>query len=889
MPTVTVPKSTLRSFNKLFTDEELNSLLFDFGLEVDEVTETEFKIEVPNNRHDLLCTNGIVQALQAYLDIKCYEDVDVRDAGLLVSADCKSRPFVACAVIQNIVLGQDGYGELIKYQEMLGTSLGKHRQIVAIGLHDFDTIAFPLRYTEVPPSEATFRPLGFDASVKGESMREALKDVPQGRYCSLLGDVYPVLLDRDGSILSLPPVINSEHSKISPATRNVFVDVTGTSFCKVNAALKHLLYNFRGEGVLSVTVNGKTTPVFSNLKFQFTVAEISAELGLRLTEEEACAYFRRMMHRASRDGPYIAVRVSDARSDVLHKVDLVEDIAIAHGFNNFERMLPAMPCVGAFLPVNAFVDKLRMECALLGFLEAQCLVLEQKTSPDQVHIASCRSAETQALRSSLLPGLLKSVSANLHAELPIRIFEAGDVVDGVENKRELCGVVAGKTAKIEEVQGALTQLLRKCHVVHEYKEEACSFYYPGRAGAAQVGGVCVAHFGIVSGDVCRLHRVPLACASFKVDKHAFLVAYNGKNYRGCQHNGDTETVEKAFVEGLVETGLIKACNGCPAKIGLQRCSRTDAGVHAAMNVFVAKTSEDPGDAEALRSVLAARDIHVYGAVRVSKHFNVMRACDSRVYEYFVPTFFLGGATHAEDLKNFAEGGDLDDVRAFRLGDVGGVAAVFKNYVGTREYHNFTTSKNERGTQRYIRAVDVDLVERDGIEYARVSLHGQGFLYNQVRKMVGHAVEHVRYAADGDFFRPFGAERTRVSTAPAQFLLLERPLFCAYNGSPRRVHAPIAVDEEALLSTKERIVYAEILRPENVCHFFQWAFRAACVALGVPLPIQARADAVSHEIGAMQRDALGVAEAAPHSPDDFGGPQAEHRDRGVVKREHGEGR
>lgn len=372
-------------------------------------------------------------------------------------------------------------------------------------------------------------------------------------------------------------------------------------------------------------------------------------------------------------------------------------------------------------------------------------------------------------------------------------------------------------------------------------------------------------------------------------KHAFLVAYNGKNYRGCQHNGDTETVEKAFVGGLVETGLVKACNACPAKIGLQRCSRTDAGVHAALNVFVAKTCEDPGDAEALRSALAARDIHVYGAVRVSKHFNVMRACDSRVYEYFVPTFFLGGATHEADLKNFAEGGDLDDVRAFRLGDVGSVASVFRNYVGTREYHNFTTSKNERGTQRFIRAVDVVLVEHGGFEYARVSLHGQGFLYNQVRKMVGHAVEHVRYAADGDFFRPFGAERVRVSTAPAQFLLLERPLFGAYNGSPRRAHAPIAVDEEALQSAKERLVYAEVLRPENAHHFFQWAFRTACVALGIALPAPARAGAASHELRAVQRDALRAAEAAPHAPDDLGGPQAEQRDRGVVERERGEGR
>eukprot|EP00866_Antonospora_locustae_P001697 jgi/Antlo1/1697/2605 len=517
MPTVSVSKSILRSFNRLLADEELSTLLFDFGLEVDEVTDSAFKIEVPNNRYDLLCTNGIIQALQAYLSIKCYEDVHIQNSELLVVADCHLRPYIACAVIKNIVLDEEGYSQLIKYQEMLGTSLGKNRELVAIGLHDLDKITFPLQYTEVSPTEASFQPLNFDSSVDGEMLCDALENTPQGKFCSLLGDKYPVLLNSDGRILSLLPVINSEHSRISPATKNIFVDVTGTCFHKVNTALKHLIYNFRGDSVLSVKVNGNLTPVFSNLKFKFDLSEINAELGLRLTEDDACTYLRRMMHSTDQSGSEITVSVSDARSDILHKVDLIEDIAVAHGFNNFERTLPATQCIGTLLPLNAFADKLKAECAILGFLETQCLVLEQITSPDQVSITSCRSAETQTLRSSLLPGLLKSISANLHAELPIRLFEAGDVIDGVENKRELCAVIAGKTAKIEEVQGALTQLLRKCHIVHEYDEEACSFYYPRRAGSARVGDVCVARFGIVSSDLCQQYHVPLACASFKMD------------------------------------------------------------------------------------------------------------------------------------------------------------------------------------------------------------------------------------------------------------------------------------------------------------------------------------------------------------------------------------
>lgn len=304
-------------------------------------------------------------------------------------------------------------------------------------------------------------------------------------------------------------------------------------------------------------------------------------------------------------------------------------------------------------------------------------------------------------------------------------------------------------------------------------------------------------------------------------KYAFLVAYNGKGYHGCQFNRDTETVEKAFVDALVATGAVKVCNNDPAKISLQRCSRTDAGVHAALNVFVAKTSEEPRVAD-LRAFFATRGIHVFDAVRVPKSFLAQRACDSRVYEYFIPAFALAPGTYASDRD--APAWDF----ALAAPDLRGLENLLQNYVGTRDYRNFTSAKNERGTLRHIKSVAVaEPLARDGVFYVKVTFHGQSFLYNQIRKMIAHAVECVRYGADFD--APFGTAACRVLVAPSQFLLLERPVFDSYN--ERGGHAPIRVGDDVFAAVKDALVYAEVLDRRNVAAFAEWLGHAATVRLG----------------------------------------------------------
>ena len=195
-------------------------------------------------------------------------------------------------------------------------------------------------------------------------------------------------------------------------------------------------------------------------------------------------------------------------------------------------------------------------------------------------------------------------------------------------------------------------------------------------------------------------------------KHAFLLGYNGKEFHGCQYNGEISTVEKTLLEGLLVTGLIKECNSSPSKVSLQRCSRTDAGVHASLNIFIAKTSTETTDLESLKNFLGLRNVHLYNAFRVSKSFNVQRACVSRIYEYFVPTFFFGNSTYELDWEKYSPylrkdvPFNLGEVTDFRIENLERIGEMFQKYVGTHDYHNFTTNKNKKGTQRYIKSVSV---------------------------------------------------------------------------------------------------------------------------------------------------------------------------------------
>ncbi|KAJ6263232.1 hypothetical protein Dda_1793 [Drechslerella dactyloides] len=122
-------------------------------------------------------------------------------------------------------------------------------------------------------------------------------------------------------------------------------------------------------------------------------------------------------------------------------------------------------------------------------------------------------------------------------------------------------------------------------------------------------------------------------------KVAVLIGYCGSGYRGMQLNPPTKTIEGDLFEAFVRAGAIsKANSDDPKKSSLVRCARTDKGVHAAGNVISLKMIiESPTVIEDINKELVPQ-IRVWDIIQTTNGFSCYQFCDSRVYEYLVPTY-----------------------------------------------------------------------------------------------------------------------------------------------------------------------------------------------------------------------------------------------------------
>ena len=203
-----------------------------------------------------------------------------------------------------------------------------------------------------------------------------------------------------------------------------------------------------------------------------------------LTAETAALLARKMQlgATASADGLFLDVLVPPSRPDILHECDIVEDVAIAYGYNNIVRRLPATLTTGTQLPINRLTDALRQEVARAGFDECLTFALVAREDnfgrmlvtegagggPRAVVLANPKTEDFQIGRTALVPGLLKSLASNRGASLRegLRLFEVSDVMmldasadTGARNERHLAALYTGPTAGYEVIHGLADRLM----------------------------------------------------------------------------------------------------------------------------------------------------------------------------------------------------------------------------------------------------------------------------------------------------------------------------------------------------------------------------------------------------------------------------------------------
>lgn len=652
MPTVSIPRDTLfRHLSRTYTDEAFDELCFEFGIELDDVTserteatksstvklskdqlaalseEVIYKIDVPANRYDLLCVEGLGRALRVFLGDEEAPVYRVAEGGQVVNVASANtatvRPFVVCAVLRGVAFDEERYASFIELQDQLHRNLCRQRTLVAIGTHDLDSVRGPFVYDARPPRDIQFVPLTHTADNRefdGAALMECYETDAACKhlkpYVPIIKNspLYPVVLDSEGTVLSLPPIINGSKSRITLNTTNVFIECTATDSTKANIVLDTVCAMFsqyceKAYTVESVTVNylddsqnvkeTHVTPAMYTRKEVSNVDFVNSLIGIQVPAETMVNLCNKIQLGPARlitpindsndnddssnpsSSPILEVTVPPTRSDILHAVDIAEDIAVAYGYNNIVRTVPKTYTVGREQPLNQLGDLLREEIGRAGYIEVLThglcsrndnFTALNRTASNAVSLSNPANVEYQVVRTTLLPGLLKTIQYNKSMSFTggFQLFEISDVVlpddghvvtetvVGARNFRRVCATYSGPTSGFEVIHGLVDRIMTLCEVAPEAEYVASSgkkvklvhckdgwsytirelknngsdvagTYFPGRAAeillaSPKSGGerVVIGTFGILHPEVLGNFDIKYPTSSMELDLETLL-------------------------------------------------------------------------------------------------------------------------------------------------------------------------------------------------------------------------------------------------------------------------------------------------------------------------------------------------------------------------------
>uniref|UniRef100_A0A2P2I5K4 Phenylalanine--tRNA ligase beta subunit n=1 Tax=Hirondellea gigas TaxID=1518452 RepID=A0A2P2I5K4_9CRUS len=562
MPTVSINRDLLfKALGKQYEDVEFDELCFQFGIEVDDIVKeddgtTSYKIEVGANRYDLLCLEGIARALNVYLgNIKTphYSLAPAQHPEqykIIVKPDtARIRQYVVGAVLRGISFTPAVYESFIALQDKLHQNIARKRTLVAIGTHDLNTITGPFVYDARPPQDISFVPLNMTEEYRADNLlQHYLSDPHLREYVPIIKDspVYPVIMDSAGVVLSLPPIINGNHSKITLDTTDVFIECTATDKFKAQIVLDTLVTMFSGycskpytvEPVQVVYESSGVTEQYPVLEYKTLTASVpycNSLVGISEDASYIADKLTLMCLEATVSGPQeVTVIVPPTRYDVLHACDVAEDLAVAHGFDKLaaDMQLPSTNTIGQENQLNYHTDKLRLLLSQNNYTEAATFALCSKADLGEklrvdlskeplIEIGNPKTVDTEAVRLTLLPGLLRTAAANKHIALPLRLFEVSDIGvrdsresatrgTGARNERHLCALNYNVRAGVEVVQGLLDNIMLALKI--PYNEDADGVGYwlegkdhptflPGFCGRVMVNGREVGKLGLLHPEV----------------------------------------------------------------------------------------------------------------------------------------------------------------------------------------------------------------------------------------------------------------------------------------------------------------------------------------------------------------------------------------------------
>jgi len=544
MPVITVDRNDFcKLIGKDIPMREIEEKLPMLGVAWEGKEKDEFSVEVNPNRPDILSVEGLARAFSSFMGIKTglqtYKGEKSEYMVKVHSSTRPVRPFIVCAIISGMVFDDNSIKSLMQIQEKLHITHARKRRKAAIGVHDLDKVKFPLLYTVKDPS-FKYIPLG---ETKEMTLDNILKHHPKGKdYGWILKgkEKYPILMDADEKVMAMPPIINSIHTMVDDNTKNLFIDVTGTDEKTINEILNIVVTSLADRKgriqLVRVKYPDRTieTPNLENKMMNLKPEYVNRLLGLNLTVHEMAKNLRKMSLDASEMGKEkLLVMIPCYRTDIMHAIDLVEDIAIAYGYEKFEPEIPNISTIGEENPLESFSRRLRG--LLIGY-DLQEVVTFMLTNKDNsykkmrmeekniIETVNPKTGEYSIIRSWLLPSLMEVLWRNRHREYPQNIFEVGDVIEldphsetGARTRRGLGIVLCHSKANFSEMKSMVESILTNLGIKgYKIEESSLSCLIPGRAAKVVVGGKDLGRFGELHPEVVQNWELEMPVAACEI-------------------------------------------------------------------------------------------------------------------------------------------------------------------------------------------------------------------------------------------------------------------------------------------------------------------------------------------------------------------------------------
>lgn len=553
----------LQDFNKVITGkkvtaEELKKYLPTMAVPVEGIDGDTIDIEVFANRPDMLGVEGLAKNFEGYternLNLPEYIVEDTEPIKVFVSEEMKDiRPYIAFTKVTNVDLDDIGLQASFTFHEKLHTTHARNRKRAAIGLYDYKAgkLSGPITFKCVDSDETKYVPLG---ETQEMTLRETLANTPKGRdFASLVpNDNIPVLIDKNDKILAIIPILNCDESKVTEDSTEIFVDVTGTDMDAVLSTFNMVLTSLADRGAKihpSVveypydTPRGRIVnlPNFTPQKLTIESSYIDKHLGKQVNYKEQIKNLKKARFgvKEIKKGTF-EVSVPCYRSDILHPIDLVEEIAINYGYHNFKETIPNVTTVGEESIWQVMKRRLSMLMIGTGAFELMTFMLTNEENmftkmnlpidySDVVQIANPMTNLTTVCRNWLLPSLMDILQRNKPYNYPQKIFEVAkdshldsNTDTGTRDDWKLCYTEAGPDVNYNNARAILSTIELNFSVLFTIKkpERKIPFLISGRSGEIFYKDIKIGFIGEINPKVLTNWElsVSVSCLEIKIEE-----------------------------------------------------------------------------------------------------------------------------------------------------------------------------------------------------------------------------------------------------------------------------------------------------------------------------------------------------------------------------------